>query len=185
MLAFVAKIIRVQNNIDYWENTEKDERPENINGEKTLSSIINEQLTQLETINKDALDSFKSLIDKKEFQNFKGSYDSYNKAISDVLSLIKAKVAEIDSKAYITDMQINTGATEKTTLEAALEWYKTEIYVGMYTIPEDDENNNRYCIYWHRYVPGYIEPDSDYDFAGPEWERIIPEETPVQMSSAI
>jgi hypothetical protein len=122
----------------------------------------------------------KYFVENEEFQNFKSYYDTFEKAVGDILLLISTKIAEIDAKAYITDKEVDdtTGeeTTEKFTLEKALNWYdeNPNAYTGIYTAKGEEDYSNRYCIYWYRYVPGYIAPNEEYDFAGNEWERIIP-----------
>lgn len=187
MLAFVAKVQRVQNNTDYWTTTEKDERPSEANGTKTLADMIDNKLSELQTIHNNTISKFESLISQEEFKQFKSSFDTFTQTMNDMLSLISAKFAEIKNKAYITDIQRNVNGTiereEKTTLEEALNWYDTSKYTAPYIPQEDTEHTNRYSIYWYRYVPGYVDPNTEFDFGGPEWERLIPEVTEYQTSS--
>ena len=183
MLAHVAKMQRVQNATDYWNPSEEAERPVDTIGINLLDLIKflimggSESLTSLRSIHDNSLKEFASIVSSDEYQGFKSSYDSFAKSIGDIISLIESKAAIVGKKAVITDAQKyedNTIVTEETPLEVALSWYKPEYYVGIYTPPTEDVYGNRYCIYWYRYVPGYIEPNTEFDFAGPEWERIIP-----------
>ena len=183
MLAHVAKMQRVQNATDYWNPSEEAERPVDTIGTNLLDLIKflimggSESLTSLRSIHDNSLKEFASIVSSDEYQGFKSSYDSFAKSIGDIISLIESKAAIVGKKAVITDAQKyedNTIVTEETPLEVALSWYKPEYYVGIYTPPTEDVYGNRYCIYWYRYVPGYIEPNTEFDFAGPEWERIIP-----------
>lgn len=183
MLAHVAKMQRVQNATDYWDPSEEAERPSNTL-ETNLLDLIgflirggSNSFTSLKSIHDNSLNKFASLVSSDEYQGFKGSYDSFVKSIGDIISLIENKVTVVEDKAVITDAQRyedGTIVTAKTPLEEALSWYKSEYYVGIYTPPTEDVYGNRYCIYWYRYAPGYIEPNTEFDFAGPEWERIIP-----------
>ena len=199
MLAHVAKMQRVQNATDYWDPSEEAERPSNTL-ETNLLDLIgflirggSNSFTSLKSIHDNSLNKFASLVSSDEYQGFKGSYDSFVKSIGDIISLIENKVTVVEDKAVITDAQRyedGTIVTAKTPLEEALSWYKSEYYVGIYTPPTEDAYGNRYCIYWYRYAPGYIEPNAEFDFAGPEWERIIPSgdkliptPTPIQTSS--
>lgn len=187
MLAFVAKVQRVQNNTDYWTTTEEAERPSEANGTKTLADMIDNKLSELQTIHNNTISKFESLISQEEFKQFKSSFDIFTQTMNNMLSLISAKFTEIKNKAYITDIQRNVNGTiereEKTTLEEALNWYDTGKYTAPYIPQEDTEHANRYSIYWYRYIPGYIDSNTEFDFGGPEWERLIPEVDEYQTSS--
>lgn len=185
MLAHVAKIQRVQNSTDYWDTSELEERPKT--EQPILLELIQNQLDALLVIHNDVLSKFKNLVSSEEYQNFKGSYDSFAKSIGDIIALITNKVTLIkEDKAVITDTQEDESGNikeEKTPLEDALMWYTGGYRVAPYIPPEEEDHINRYCIYWYRYLPGYINPNVEFDFAGPEWERIVPEETKIQTSS--
>lgn len=190
MLAHVAKIQRVQNATDYWETTEDKERPSEAPETLNLLNLIGNKFNSLKEIHSNVLNEFSLLVSSDEYQNFKGSYDSFAKSIGDIISLIEGKVKNVEEKAVIIDAQKYEDGQiviEKTPLETALSWYKPEYYVGIYTPPTEESHSNRYCIYWYRYVPGYIDPNTEFDFGGPEWKRIIPgsikDDEKIQISS--
>lgn len=190
MLAHVAKIQRVQNGTDYWDTPEGEAGERPTSSQDILFALIQDQLTNLLTIHNDVLTKFSNLVSSEEYQNFKGSYDSYAKSIGDIIALITNKVELVKEKAKIIDTQEDENGNiikEETFLEDALAQY-IDIYqkgyrVAPYVPPEEEKHINRYCIYWYRYLPGYINPNPEFDFAGPEWERIVPEDTKIQSSS--
>lgn len=126
------------------------------------------------------------LVSQKEYECYKGSYDSFVNQLSKVMSLIDSKFNQIYEKCFIVDQDsMNAELVESTELEKALAWYKPGLNTGIYVPIDESQYANRYCIYWYRYSPGYIEPFEDRDFGGPEWERIKPGITGIQVSSLV
>ena len=124
------------------------------------------------------------LVSQKEYECYKGSYDSFVNQLSKVMSLIDSKFNQIYEKCFIVDQDsMNPALVDLTELEEALAWYKPGLNTGIYVPIDESQYANRYCIYWYRYSPGYIEPFEDRDFGGPEWERIQPGITGIQVSS--
>jgi hypothetical protein len=114
---------------------------------------------------------------------------SDGKAFVSIVNKGEARKLQLDSTFLPTDSiesVMGNGTIEreeKTTLEEALNWYDTSKYTAPYIPQEDTEHTNRYSIYWYRYVPGYVDPNAEFDFGGPEWERLIHEVTEYQTSS--
>ena len=126
------------------------------------------------------------LVSQKEYECYKGSYDSFVNQLSKVMSLIDSKFNQIYEKCFIVDQDsMNAELVESTELEKALAWYKPGLNTGIYVPIDESQYANRYCIYWYRYSPGYVEPFEDRDFGGPEWERIKPGITGIQVSSLV
>ena len=127
-----------------------------------------------------------NLVSQKEYECYKGSYDSFVNQLSKIISLIDSKFSQIYEKCFIVDQDsMNAELVESTELEKALAWYKPGLNTGIYVPIDESQYANRYCIYWYRYSPGYVEPFEDRDFGGPEWERIKPGITGIQVSSLV
>ena len=127
-----------------------------------------------------------NLVSQKEYECYKGSYDSFVNQLSKVMSLIDSKFNQIYEKCFIVDQDsMNPALVDLTELEEALAWYTPGLNTGIYVPIDESQYANRYCIYWYRYSPGYVEPFEDRDFGGPEWERIKPGITGIQVSSLV
>jgi hypothetical protein len=94
----------------------------------------------------------KEIITTK-YQGFLGIYDTYAKRASKIFSILEENLDKLKN--------LLEGK------EALIANYDTNYSFIEYVQPDLSNLDNRYCVYWYRYVKGYENPDER--FMGKEW----------------
>lgn len=89
------------------------------------------------------------------YGGYKGIYDSYNSKINKILEKILNQISKIQE---IKDKNLNNLINN-----SAL----SSIYTPSF---KEEDYENRYCIYWYRYTPGYSSLKDT--IMGDDWERL-------------
>lgn len=99
------------------------------------------------------------LIIKNHYAGFMSLYDSFNTKLS--------KLVET-TQSYIDEFLTLTNGNQ-----ARIDAYFTGNYKYEPYVTEVDETlyENRYCIYWYRYIPGYVDEAERFMDSG--WKRLI------------
>ncbi len=139
----------------YWDST---------NSQKDIKGI----LSRLETLiyNQenpvDRLAAFMPNIRdtiKTKYQGYQGIYDTYATRVDKIFTTLKENYEKLESLLAGKEKLISN--------------YDIDYNFVEYVQPDLSHLNNRYCVYWYRFVKGY--EDKDERFMGKEWQRFTPE----------
>ena len=93
---------------------------------------------------------------QEKYQGFQGIYDTYQIRVDKIYDKLDALRLRL---THLLD-----GAEEEA------QKYNFDTPIKDYTQIDFSQYDNRYCVYWYRYKPGYFNPDER--FMEKEWERI-------------
>lgn len=128
-------------------------------GTKTLYEDFNGVLDALEKAlyDRDDVLYVASEVITSVYTGFKGIYDSYKIRLNNLWAQVAAKWRRCN--------EMLDGVEEN------IEAYYEEDYIYEPYVKEDlSSYHNKYCIYWYRYIPGYV--NEQERFMEKEWQRI-------------
>ena len=96
---------------------------------------------------------------KEKYQGFQGIYDTYATRVDKIFNTLKENQIKLNSLLSGKEKIISN--------------YNENYEFIEYIQPDLSHLNNRYCVYWYRYVKGY--EDADERFMDKEWQRFTPE----------
>lgn len=96
---------------------------------------------------------------KTKYQGYQGIYDTYATRVDKIFATLKENYEKLESLLEGKEELISN--------------YDINYHFVEYVQPDLSHLDNRYCVYWYRFVKGY--EDKDERFMGKEWQRFTPE----------
>lgn len=176
----------IQNSINHTKNWNGDwvKKSYGVLIAKTFNEIINLINTLLETTSGGGFEKI-----NKEYSGLKSIYDSYSVRIKRLLEIMKGYLGQSSNTEYnktfpdgvIPELKSSPSNPADfntlTTLgrKGSSDVEKSDLIA--YKEPDLSDYDNKYCIYWFRYEPNYITPDSE-QILSDGWRRLKPEDFP-------
>lgn len=123
-----------------------------VKAQEVVTAILNED-GEHPGLLKDAHD-----IIKNQYAGFMSLYDSFNIKLTKLANITQGYIDEFIALTDGNDNRINAYFKDG---------YKYEPYV---TEVDETLYENRYCIYWYRYIPGYVDETERFMESG--WKRL-------------
>lgn len=144
---------------------------QNIYSTNIKDSFLNEIISQFYSFFYDGEREFlfKDLKDSisKNFQSFQNAYDIWSNRVNIVINKIEKEFVTLDK--YLNGLEDRITST--TTNEEDYQYILSK-EISTYLEKDLSVYDNRYCAYWYKYNPKYIDEE---DVLGNGWERLIPE----------
>lgn len=106
------------------------------------------------------------------FPEWRDVYDSYRLRIEDFRKEMLGYIGKAEDEDYDKPFPASVLSSDNSDY-VALIYYRKRTDFPEYKTPDLTEYDNKYCIYWYRYEPGYI-PNENEKILNNDWRRLEP-----------